>query len=98
LTVPGKRFSSSSPLLYVEDDKPDKSDDLRATLKSLDYVLYEHRAPLFNPENFYKEKENSFLLPKDGGYIQYVSINLFCHHKGIRSPIDTESFGMRRIL
>ena len=87
-------ISRCKPLLYVEDDRPDKSDALFETLKSMDYVLYKHAPPLFNPHKFDQVAENFFLKRKEDGYINYVSFNLFCHHKSITCPVDTEPFGM----
>ncbi len=87
------------PILYVEDDREDKSEALIEILKSMDYVLYKHLAPLYNPDNYYAEKENVFLSQNsDGLYTQVVSGNIFCHHKDVPCPIDTEKFAMTAIL
>ena len=42
------------PLLYVEDDRPEQSVELRAFLDLLGYFLFLHRPPLYNPDNFDK--------------------------------------------
>ena len=77
------------PLLYVEDDRAEKSDALRELIDSLGYEMYSHRPPLFNPDNFARNAENVF------GNI--VSLNLYCHHRSIASPIDPNQFGMHRV-
>lgn len=48
------------PYLYVEDDRPAKSESLIRCLDGLDYDLYRHRPPLFNPANFLENPENVF--------------------------------------
>ena len=58
------------PILYVEDDRAEKSEALRAYIKELGYSIEEHDAVLFNPGNFNGEKCNVF-----GGI---VSKNLVC--------------------
>ena len=79
---------------YIEDDKFDKSDALHEYLWSLDYVIYKHLAPLFNPNNFYDDKQDIF---KDANGSQVVSANIFCHHKDVTCPIDTNKFAMMPI-
>lgn len=58
------------PILYVENDRQDKSLDLIGWLVDHDYRCYWHRPPLFNPDNFRAEKKNVF-----GGI---VSQNMVC--------------------
>ena len=58
------------PFLYVENERPEKSESLISYIQSLDYQIYWHCKPAFNPYNF-KENKNDVL----GGY---VPINLFC--------------------
>lgn len=48
------------PVLYVEDDREDKSVELRRFIKELGYKIEQHDAPLFNKSNFNKEKYNVF--------------------------------------
>lgn len=57
------------PLLYVENDRADRSALLLRTLGQLGYRLYWDLPPLFNPENFAGLRENVF-----GGI---VSCNVF---------------------
>jgi FkbM family methyltransferase len=77
------------PLLYVEDDRPDRSEDLRACLFELGYELYVHRPELYNPANFAGHRENVF------GRI--VSLNLFGHPVDTPSPIRPEQFNLERL-
>jgi FkbM family methyltransferase len=74
------------PLLYVEDDRRDRSAELRALLLDLGYVCWLHRPSYFNPENFAGRRDNVF-----GGTI---SLNLFCRPREAASPIDPREFGM----
>jgi FkbM family methyltransferase len=86
------------PILYVEDDREENHAELIGLLKSINYKCYKHLAPMFNPENYYKNKENVFLVSNDqGGLNQIVSGNLFCHHKDVECPIDTNKFSMIEI-
>jgi FkbM family methyltransferase len=59
-----------SPVLYVENDRPEKSAELVRYIAALGYELYWHKPPLFNPDNFAGNRENVF------GNIQ--SINMLC--------------------
>jgi FkbM family methyltransferase len=58
------------PLLYVENDRPEKADALIAAIDRLGYVLYWHTPPLFNPANHDGNPANLF------GNV--ASINMFC--------------------
>ncbi len=48
------------PALYVENDRIDRSEALIRHLMDLDYRLYWDLPPLYNPDNFYAERENLF--------------------------------------
>jgi FkbM family methyltransferase len=67
------------PFLYVEDDRPDRSAELRAALDALGYVLYFHQPPYFNPDNFFHNPTNIFA--------NTVSLNLYGHPRETASPI-----------
>jgi FkbM family methyltransferase len=62
------------PMLYLEDDRPDLSESLRARIRSLGYKIYNHTPPLFNPGNFANNPENIFP--------GIVSANLLCVPEG----------------
>lgn len=72
-----KRFK---PILYVENDRREKSASLIETIKNLDYNIFLHNPTLFNPDNFAKNSENIF------GKI--VSKNLLCIHKDSKIKVD----------
>lgn len=45
-------ISAYRPVLYVENNIPERSEPLVAYLQTLGYHLYWHLSPYFNPENF----------------------------------------------
>jgi FkbM family methyltransferase len=61
------------PIIYVENDRQEHSEELIELLWSLDYKLYWHLPRLYNKNNFFNEEENIF------GNI--VSVNMLCVHK-----------------
>jgi FkbM family methyltransferase len=58
------------PILYVENDRVEKSKDLIQWLFDRDYRAYWHTPALFNPKNHFALKENVF------GKV--ISINMLC--------------------
>jgi len=60
------------PILYVEDDRREKSDELRRLIDSFDYKMFEHRPPIFNNAANFNSAE---ILPEDS---KLVSLNLLC--------------------
>ena len=48
------------PVLYVENDRPEKSNTLVRCIDSLGYTMYWHRPLMFNPHNFFGSPENVF--------------------------------------
>ena len=72
------------PILYVENDRVEKSKQLIELLWSMEYKLVWHLTPLFNPENFAGNKENVF------GTV--VSVNMLCvpNEKNIDLPGSSE--------
>lgn len=58
------------PVMYIEDDREDKSRALREYIVRLGYKIEEHNVPLFNGTNFRGERHNVF-----GGC---VSRNVLC--------------------
>lgn len=63
------------PIMYIEDDRVEKSASLRAYIKSLGYSIEEHHPPLFRPDNFFKLRTNIWDR-------NYVSHNLICRYVG----------------
>jgi FkbM family methyltransferase len=62
-----------SPILYLEDDREQKSASLHAFLKELGYRWEPHRPPLFRPNNFFGKTENIW-QPKN-----FISKNIVCY-------------------
>lgn len=71
------------PFLYIEDERPEKTESLISYIKSLGYELYKHLTPSFNPNN-YKGNTQDLL----GGY---VSTNILCIPKG--KNVDMSKLG-----
>lgn len=74
------------PLLYLENDRTDRSAALIEQVLSLGYRLWWHLVPLFNPNNFAKNPENIF-----GGTL---AINMLCQPAELARPVS----GLREIL
>ena len=68
------------PILYVENDRVEKSENLLKSIKLMGYDIYAHNPRLFNPENYAKNPENIF------GNI--VSKNILCIHHDSKMKID----------
>jgi hypothetical protein len=68
------------PLLYLENDRAEKSPALIGLILDLGYRLWWHVTPLYNPDNFLKNPSNQF-----GGT---VSINLLCQPAEAARPVD----------
>ena len=79
-----KTIRKHKPLLYVENDRAENSVTLVRLIKSFGYQVWDHKPPLYNPDNFKKEMVNHF---RRGNTI-IVSHNLVCIHKDtqIRRP------------
>jgi FkbM family methyltransferase len=58
------------PVLFVENDRRERSAALIAQLFALDYRLFWHLAPLFNPDNYNANPEDVFP--------GIVSVNMLC--------------------
>jgi FkbM family methyltransferase len=60
------------PVVYVENDRPDRSEALVRWIHALGYRLYWHRPPLYNPDNFLNNLHDE--------YPGIVSQNMLCVH------------------
>ncbi len=76
------------PILYVEDDRPEKSESLQSRIRSLGFRIYRHLPPLFNPGNFAGNPENVFP--------GIVSSNLLCVPD--ESGWEPPDFGSNQVL
>lgn len=63
-----------SPVLYMEDDRVQKSASLHKYLKDLGYIFQLHQPALFRPNNFFKKEQNIWDR-------NIVSRNLVCVRK-----------------
>ena len=75
LTGAAQTIARTRPFLYVENDRHDRSAELMKLIDSMEYDMYPHAPPLFNPNNFARNSENVF------GRI--VSLNLLCAHRSV---------------
>jgi FkbM family methyltransferase len=73
-------IARNRPVLYVENDKPDKSQSLTRHIDSLGYQMYWHRPRYFNPLNYFGNQQNVFAA----GY----SANMVCLPKELRFKTD----------
>lgn len=73
------------PLLYVENDRTDKSAELLAMIKGFGYVAYSHTPPMYNPNNFFAQPANPFA--------NIISINVFAVHSSVAANIQ----GLRQL-
>lgn len=81
----GETIARCRPIMYIENDRKEKSAELIQQLFDLGYRLWWHTPPLFSPNNFKGKTEN--LFPG------IVSINLLAIHRDMR-PIE----GLREVL
>ena len=75
-----KTIQKHHPIMYIENDRVEKSVELIKTIKEFGYVIYEHNPYLFNKENFFGCDVNIF------GNI--VSKNLLCIHNSIDMKVN----------
>ena len=68
------------PILYVENDRQEKSKELIELINSMGYDIYWHLPKLFNKDNFFKNTTNIF------GDI--VSVNMLCVPKNSTIKIE----------
>jgi len=65
-----KTIERLQPMLYVENDRVEKSAELMRFIEGLGYEIYWHLPPLYNPRNFYQNPQNL--------YPGIASFNLLC--------------------
>ena len=71
LLVGGKKLiERDRPIMYLENDKPEKSKDLIEFIWKLNYKIWWHKVPLFNPSNKARTQQNIFQ--------NIVSLNILC--------------------
>lgn len=75
-----KTINRHRPPMYVENDRIDKSQALIEQIMALDYRLWWHIPPLFNPQNFFGVKEND--------YGNISSFNMLCLPREDKTPVN----------
>lgn len=55
-----KLIARDKPILYMENNRPEKSDELISWLYDHEYQCYWHRPPVFEPTNFRNYQDNIF--------------------------------------
>lgn len=58
------------PVLYLENNQPDKAEALISYIYSLGYKIYQHMAPVYNP--------NNFLNNPQAIHADYLESNILC--------------------
>jgi FkbM family methyltransferase len=71
-------IAANRPFLYLENDRPAKSDALLSLLWSMDYRTYWHVPRLYNPDNYFGETENI--------YSNVASFNVLCVPRASVAP------------
>ncbi|MEQ8789136.1 MAG: FkbM family methyltransferase [Pirellulaceae bacterium] len=79
LSGAAETIARCKPILYVENDRPEKSAELIRRIAALGYRMYWHRVPLFRPHNFFRNATNVF-----GGV---MSVNMLCLHESVPAQI-----------
>jgi FkbM family methyltransferase len=59
------------PIMYVEDDRVEKSFALRKYIKSLGYTIRESNTPMFRSNNYFGNSHNIW-------HTNYISMNIVC--------------------
>ena len=80
ITGAKKLIEKFRPVLYVENDRDDKAQQLIDLIRSYDYRMFSHNPPLFDAANYADDKENIFE--------RIVSINMLCVHKSYNMSIS----------
>jgi len=76
-------ISRDRPVVYVENDREGKSEELIQKILAFDYRLWWHLTPLFNPKNFSNDTADDFLR-------NIVAINMV----GIHASSEVEFGGV----
>jgi hypothetical protein len=96
------------PGLYVENDRPDKSEELIEFLRSQNYRAYWHLPSDFNPNNFFNNATRIFpqhFIDTGAEYLQSIgfAVNIVClpneapaTMNGFREVSDAKEHPMKR--
>lgn len=75
-----KLIDKFRPVLYVENDRLEKSEALMRQVADMGYRMYWHMPRLFNPNNFYGIADDI--------YPGIVSLNMLCVHRDSPKKVD----------
>ena len=75
-----------APMIYVENDRQDKSKELIELIWSYGYKAFWHLPPIYNPDNYFGDKEN--IVPA------IHSVNMFC----VPKEMDVSMFGLDEVI
>jgi FkbM family methyltransferase len=75
-----RTIEAQRPMMYIENDRPDKSAELIGVLWDMGYVLYWHITPYYNPDNFFQNGSNI--------YGNAHSFNMLCLHESSSTKIE----------
>jgi FkbM family methyltransferase len=81
----GQLIMKHRPILYVENDRRDRSERLIELIMEMGYELHWHLPMLFNPQNYFGRREDIFP--------EIVSINMLC----VPRELAVNLTGFRRI-
>ncbi|MBU0995462.1 MAG: FkbM family methyltransferase [Proteobacteria bacterium] len=73
-------IETHKPIIYIENDRSEKSKDLIEIIRSLNYRMFWHLPPLFNPNNFAGNKTDI--------HPGIVSVNMLCLHHSIHPDLN----------
>ena len=68
------------PVLYVENDRIEKSEDLIRLIAGLGYRLYWHLPLLFDADNYFRDPEDVFP--------NMISCNMLCLHQDLKTQLE----------
>ena len=82
-----KMIREYRPIIYVENDREDNSDNLIRTLNNMGYRCYWDCPPLYNEDNFYGVKENIF--PNMGSLNMLCVDNSICIENAVEAAVGS---------
>ena len=77
-----KIIEKYKPFLYLENDDINTSKTLIENIKDMGYIMFWHLPPLYNPNNFLKNRKNIF--PK------IISCNMLCIHQSTEIKLSED--------
>jgi FkbM family methyltransferase len=84
-----KSIEKHRPVLYIENDRPDRASIVLALVRALGYNVLFHVPYLYNPNNFLNNKSNYFS--------NTVSLNMFCVPEEKEFEIDKTKFRFQEV-